>query len=55
MEVAYDEGYQLKKKFNLNWFDETNVVIENQTSQVIKKIFNILIIICRLWEKLMRY
>ena len=37
-EVAYDEGYQLKMKFNLSWFDETNVIIENQTSQVIKKI-----------------
>ena len=34
-EVEYDEGYQLKMKYNLSWFVETNVMIESQTSQVI--------------------
>jgi len=37
-EVDYDEGFNLKQKYGLSWFIETNIYIESQTPQIIRKI-----------------
>lgn len=36
-EVQYDEGLDLKNKYNLSWFVETNMYIESLTPQVLRK------------------
>jgi len=41
-EVSYEEGLELKKKFGLSYFVETNHFIEEKTPQIIRKIDDLL-------------
>jgi len=41
-EVTYDQGFELKKKYGLNYFTETNHFIEEETPNIIRKLDELL-------------